>query len=140
MSVARTLAVALGALSSLVLAAVVIRLAPAYLDDQPIIGFLLVLGALLSLIVAFDLWSARRRPGMWSLGAAACAVIGLLYLVSAATGLPDDSDRSWWNTWVGAGLLAVSAYVVGMALWFSATAVRTRHRLPRQERVAGLRH
>lgn len=140
MTSARVAAVVLGALSALGLAAVVIRLAPAYLDDQPVVGFLLLLGGLLSLIVAVDLWSVRRRPGMWSLGAAACAVLALVYLVSALAGLPDGSDRSWWDGWVGAGLLAVSVYVLAMAAWFSALPHPSRHRVSRHTRVAGLRH
>jgi len=137
---ARAAAVALGALSALALAVITLRIAPTYLDDQPVLGFVLVLGALLALIVGFDLWSVRRRPGMWSLGAAACAIVALGYVVSVVAGLPDGSDTSWWDAWVGAGLLAVSAYVVAMAVWFSAVPRPTRHRVSRHTGAAGLRH
>lgn len=130
----------LGVLSSVALGAAVVRLVPSYLDDHPVVGFLLLLGALLCLVVAVDLWSTLRRRGMWTLGAVACTVVVVVYTTGALIGLPSGSDRSGWDGWVGVGLLAVSAYVVGLALWFTAEPGTTRRRVPRHARVAGLRH
>jgi peptidoglycan/LPS O-acetylase OafA/YrhL len=113
-------AAAVGALAALAVAAVVVRVASAYLDDQPWAGVLYLLCAVLLLIVGLDLWSPVRRRGMWWLGAAAGLGVVVIYLVSLAVGLPSGSEReSWWDAWVGAGLLAMAVYVVAMTMWLS---------------------
>jgi hypothetical protein len=131
-------AVVVGVLSALVVLAVVARLAPRYLDDQPYAGALLLIPAPLLLIVAVDLWSPLRRAGMWVVGAAACAGIALVYVVGLAFGLPDGSDTSWWDTWVVGGLVAGAVYLGAMTGWFWAE--RTMRASTRTTRVHSRPH
>jgi hypothetical protein len=119
-TVVETIAAAVGAVAALVLGVVTGRVASTYLDDQAWVGVLYLVGAILLVIVGFDLWSPARRRGMWSLGALACVGVTAVFLVSLAAGLPDGStSRSWWNAWVGTGLLAEAVYVVAMTTWLS---------------------
>jgi hypothetical protein len=136
---AASIATALGALAALVVGAVAGRVASSYLDDQPWVGVLYLVGAILLVIVGLDLWSPARRRGMWSLGALACLGVTVVFVVSAAVGLPSGSEsQPWWNAWVGAGLLAEAVYVVAMTAWLAADRpAESRNRWHGQ--VAGLR-
>lgn len=119
-TVAGSLATVVGALGALVLGVVTGRVASSYLDDQPLVGMLYLVGAILLVIVGFDVWSPVRRRGMWSLGAFACLGVTAVFVVSTAAGLPDGSEsQPWWDTWVGAGLLALAVYVVAMTTWLA---------------------
>ena len=135
-----TAAAAIGALAALVLAAMLTRVSTAYVAEQPWVGGLFALGALLMFLVGTDLWSPVRRPAMWALGAGTVLTAVVGYLVSALVGLPEGTEReSWWDTWLFAGMLAAAVYLLAMASWFSAAAP-TRHRPPRHARATGLRH
>ena len=102
------------------LAAVLTRVSTAYLAEQPWVGGLFVLGGLLMFLVGIDLWSPVRRAGMWVLGAATALAAVAAYAVTALVGLPEGAEEeSWWDTWLGAGLLSVSVYVLAMAAWSS---------------------
>lgn len=139
-AVAGSVATVVGALSALVLGVVSGRVASSYLDDQPWVGVLYLVGAILLVIVGLDLWSPARRRGMWSLGAVACLGVTVVFLASAAAGLPDGSDsQSWWNAWVGAGLLVEAVYVVAMTTWHAAERPAAGRRRWHGH-VAGLRH
>ncbi|RNM13069.1 hypothetical protein [Nocardioides pocheonensis] len=119
-TVAGSIATVVGALGALVLGVVTGRVASSYLDDQPWVGMLYLVGAILLVIVGLDLWSPARRRGMWSLGALACLGVTAVFLVSTAAGLPDGSEsQPWWDAWVGVGLLALAVYVVAMTAWLA---------------------
>lgn len=133
-------AVLAGVLASLVVVAVAVRLATVYLDDQPWVGFLLLLGGILLVVVAYDLGAPARRPEMWTIGAAVCLGLTAVYAVDAAVGLPHGAAASWWRPWVGAALLAEAVYVLAMTAWFVGARSVVRRRARWHASAARVRH
>lgn len=111
-------AVGVGVVAALVLLVVLVRLVPAYLDEEPITGALLLIAGALLVLPVFDLWSPLRRRGMWLVGAGAALGLALVYGVSRAFGVPGPYDAAWRDTWALAGLACVAVYLLAMAVWF----------------------
>jgi hypothetical protein len=111
--------VAIGLFTALGVLVVLVRLAPRYLEEQPVAGALLMIAAAPLTVVVMDLWSPLRRRGMWLVGAVASLGATLVYAVTLALGLP-DGRAAWWDDWALAGLGLVAAYLLAMAVWFAA--------------------
>lgn len=132
--------VAVGVVAALVLLAVVVRLVPAYLREQPYAGALFLVPTALLAIVAFDLPSGVRRRGMWRVGAAACLGIAVVYVASLAFEPPSGYDASWRVRWIVAGLAAVAAYLLALTGWSWADHARSASaRTASRRRLIGVR-
>ena len=94
-------------------------LAPEYLQEKAYIGVLFILGGVVSLVVAFRLWTRSDRQA-WALGALTAAGMAAGFILSRSVGLPGFHETDWELSGIVSVLLETG--FLGALVWHARAA------------------
>jgi uncharacterized membrane protein YfcA len=89
-----------------------LMLVPHYVEEEPYIGALFILGGIAAAYVGFRLWQQHDRP-TWRAGAIVAAGMAAGFIFSRTTGLPGFKEPQVGVT----GFVATTAEISYLGLW-----------------------
>lgn len=87
-------------------------LVPEYVEKDPYLGILFILGGIAATYVGFRLWQ-QADPATWLAGAVVAGGMAAGFLISRIFGLPGLEDTDWEPT----GIVATGAGLTYLTLW-----------------------